>query len=202
LLSSIGEFQGNFCHPVLHALTLTRSCHVDSAPYRRRPQGDLEYLLQPLFVRTTALPSCPSSPCEMTRHSASGSRHDGRGGSPRGSAASHVPGAARGLAHGFLRGAAGRGGGWLLPERDGRDASGARCPCARGSCHCGRLPGPQQAGNARNLRCGKVILVFGPCEDVRQANGATDLVQQPVAARENAQNSGSRRCQNNPQLIQ
>src|SRR5262249_42755365 len=33
------------------------------------------------------------------------------------------------------------------------------------------------------LRCGKVILAFGPCEDVRQANGATALAPQPVAAR-------------------
>ncbi len=36
---------------------------------------------------------------------------------------------------------------------------------------------------SRILRCGKVILVFGPCEDVRQANGATALAQKPVAAR-------------------
>ena len=34
-----------------------------------------------------------------------------------------------------------------------------------------------------NLRCGKVILVFGPCADVRQANGATDLGPQRAAAR-------------------
>jgi NAD(P)-dependent dehydrogenase (short-subunit alcohol dehydrogenase family) len=34
-----------------------------------------------------------------------------------------------------------------------------------------------------NLRCGKVILAFGLCEDVRQANGATTLAQPPVAAR-------------------
>jgi hypothetical protein len=35
-----------------------------------------------------------------------------------------------------------------------------------------------------NLRCGKVvILVFGPCADVRQANGATDLGPQQAAAR-------------------
>jgi hypothetical protein len=33
------------------------------------------------------------------------------------------------------------------------------------------------------LRCGKVILAFGPCADVRQANGATALAQQPVVAR-------------------
>ena len=33
------------------------------------------------------------------------------------------------------------------------------------------------------LRCGKVILVFGPCEDVRQANDATDLAQKPAVAR-------------------
>src|SRR5712691_1954370 len=48
------------------------------------------------------------------------------------------------------------------------------------------------------LRCGKVILVVGPCEDVDQANGATALAQRPVVARENAQSSGSRRFQNSP----
>ena len=31
LLSSIGDIQDNFCQPVLHALTLTCSCHADSA---------------------------------------------------------------------------------------------------------------------------------------------------------------------------
>src|SRR5437016_8038552 len=36
---------------------------------------------------------------------------------------------------------------------------------------------------AKMLRCGKVvILVLGPCADVRQANGATDLGPQQVAA--------------------
>ena len=34
-----------------------------------------------------------------------------------------------------------------------------------------------------DLRCGKVILFFGPCENIRQANGATALARQPVAAR-------------------
>jgi RNase_H superfamily len=34
-----------------------------------------------------------------------------------------------------------------------------------------------------NLRCGKVILAFGPCANVRQANAATALAQQRVAAR-------------------
>src|SRR6516162_4972437 len=48
------------------------------------------------------------------------------------------------------------------------------------------------------LRCGKVILVFGPCADVRQANAVTALAQKLAAARENAQNSGSRRFQNSP----
>ena len=33
------------------------------------------------------------------------------------------------------------------------------------------------------LRCGKVILVFGPCEDVRQASAATALAQTQAAAR-------------------
>ena len=33
------------------------------------------------------------------------------------------------------------------------------------------------------LRCGKVILAFGPCANVRQANAATALAQQLVAAR-------------------
>jgi hypothetical protein len=33
------------------------------------------------------------------------------------------------------------------------------------------------------LRCGKVILVFGPCADVRQANGVTALGPQQAAAR-------------------
>jgi len=40
-----------------------------------------------------------------------------------------------------------------------------------------------QRGAQIYLRCGKVILAFGPCEDVRQANGATALAQKPVAAR-------------------
>jgi len=48
----------------------------------------------------------------------------------------------------------------------------------------------------RHFRCGKVILVFGPCEDVRQANAATTLVRKPAVARQSAQNSGSRRFQN------
>src|SRR5467141_519657 len=46
------------------------------------------------------------------------------------------------------------------------------------------------------LRCGKVILSFEPCANVRQANGVIALVQKLVAARENAQNSGSQRFQN------
>src|SRR5262249_16932303 len=33
------------------------------------------------------------------------------------------------------------------------------------------------------LRCGKVILVFGPCEDVHQANDATALAQKRAVAR-------------------
>ena len=56
----------------------------------------------------------------------------------------------------------------------------------------------QFVGDQSDLRCGKVILVVGPCEDVDQANGATALAQQPVVARENAQSSGSRRFQNSP----
>ncbi len=46
------------------------------------------------------------------------------------------------------------------------------------------------------LRCGKVILVFGPCEDVRQANAIIALAQKPVVARQNAQNLRFRRFQN------
>jgi hypothetical protein len=34
-----------------------------------------------------------------------------------------------------------------------------------------------------SLRCGKVILVSGPCADVRQANAATALAQKEAAAR-------------------
>src|SRR5207244_13492384 len=51
-------------------------------------------------------------------------------------------------------------------------------------------------GTRSVLRCGKVILVFGPCEDVRQANAATTLVRKPAVARQSAQNSESRRFQN------
>src|SRR5712691_6260962 len=56
----------------------------------------------------------------------------------------------------------------------------------------------KDGGGLYELRCGKVILVVGPCEDVDQANGATALAQQPVVARENAQSSGSRRFRNSP----
>jgi len=67
------------------------------------PKVTVQHLLQPLFVRNTALPSCTSSQGEVHRHSASGDSNDGRGSSPHGFAASHVPGVARGLAHGFVR---------------------------------------------------------------------------------------------------
>jgi hypothetical protein len=33
--------------PVLHALTLTRSCHADSAPYRRCPWVTVQHFAQP-----------------------------------------------------------------------------------------------------------------------------------------------------------
>jgi len=54
LLSSIGDIQGNFCQPVLHALTLTCSCHSDSALVDAAPRMTAQHLLQPLVVRNTA----------------------------------------------------------------------------------------------------------------------------------------------------
>jgi len=66
--------------------------------------------------------------------------------------------------------------------------------CLRGFC----TGSATKASTIYLLRCGKVILVFGPCADVRQANAVTALAQKLAAARENAQNSGSRRFQNSP----
>ena len=37
LLSNLSAIRGNFCQPVLHALTLIRSCHADSAPVNAAP---------------------------------------------------------------------------------------------------------------------------------------------------------------------
>ena len=48
------------------------------------------------------------------------------------------------------------------------------------------------------LRCGKVILVVGPCEDVHQANAVIALAQQLAVARRNGQSSGFQRFQNAP----
>jgi hypothetical protein len=60
LRSSIGEFQGNFCQPVLHALTLTRACHADSTPYRRCPWVPVQHPLQHIFIGKTEIsPLCP-----------------------------------------------------------------------------------------------------------------------------------------------
>jgi hypothetical protein len=78
-------------------------------------------------------------------------------------------------------------------EADHQIVHGDRCGKANGTTYKPFNPGPQI-----DLRCGKVILVVGQCEDVDQANGATALAQQPVVARENAQSSGSRRLQNSP----
>ena len=56
--------------------------------------------------------------------------------------------------------------------------------------HCKRGKSPEVVeclkilNQLYTLRCGKVvILVFGPCADGRQANGATDLGPQQAAAR-------------------
>jgi hypothetical protein len=92
-----------YLQPVLHAFTRTRSCHADSALVDTTSRVTAQHLLQPLFVRNTALPACTSSQGAVHRHSASGESYAGRDGFPRGSAASHVTGTARGLAHGFQR---------------------------------------------------------------------------------------------------